>query len=394
MASTENEGRLKIAYICETNPKHAWAHSGGNTRIFNVLNKHVGDLTFIGESWGWLDFLRLFIQKLPEKINLRLRFRIHLLLSRFIARRTAKLLKKQKYDVLFCSYSFFCLANLKAPYPILTVFTSDATFTGYKNSEVGAAFESMFALSRKFDTYIKKKEDEVYQSTDLMLWPSMWTKRSSDQLYGLTDDQSKLVYWGANIQKPSMEELALDNPITGEVKLLLVGRDWFHKGGPLVFSVLEKLIEKGVNASLTVIGCVPPDAHRNEKMTVHPNLDKTKPEQLEIFKAAFRDAHFFVMPSYEAYGFAFCEAAAYGLPALCLDVGGIPVKEGVSGHALPKASDADDFVSVLDGYIADNDKYVELRKSSRAFYEENLNWEAWAEHTKALIQEKLASKTT
>jgi glycosyltransferase involved in cell wall biosynthesis len=391
--SSSNNKRLKIAYLCETDPKHAWAHSGGNTRIFNVLQEHVGDLTFIGQSWGWLDFLRLFIQKMPEKINLRLRFRVHLLLSRFIARYTVKQLKKQHYDVLFCSYSFFCLANLKTPYPILTVFTSDATFTGYKNSEVGAAFDSMFSLSRKFDTYIKKMEDRVYGATDLMLWPSDWTKSSSDRLYALSDAQSKLVYWGANIEKPPIEDLSLDTAVSGQIRLLLVGRDWYHKGGPLVFSVLEALLAKNIDASLTVIGCVPPDEHRNDRVTVYPQLDKTKQDELQTFKQAFKDAHFFVMPSYEAYGFAFCEAAAYGLPALCLNVGGIPVVEGVSGHALPKASTANDFVALLERYLADEAAYKALRQSTRKFYEENLNWEAWAGHTKKLIEAKLQEKS-
>lgn len=384
--------RLKIAYLCETNPKHAWAHSGGNTRMFNVLQQEVGDLTFIGESWGWLDFVRVLIQKLPEKINLRLRFRVHLLLSRFISRYTFKQLKKQKYDVLFCTYSFFCLANLKTPYPILTVFTSDATFTGYKNSEVGAAFDTMFSLSRKFDSYIKKMEDRVYGATDLMMWPSNWTKSSSDRLYNLTDEQSKLVYWGANIETPPMQDLSLDTAVDGQMKLLLVGRDWFHKGGPLVYSILEALLEKGIDASLTVIGCVPPDEHRNDKVTVYPQLDKTKPEDLATFKDAFKEAHFFVMPSYEAYGFAFCEAAAYGLPALCLDVGGIPVSEGVSGHALPKEASVDDFVVMLEKYLKNEESYKKLRHSTRAFYEENLNWDAWAKHTKRLIEDKLAEK--
>lgn len=381
--------RLKIAYLCETSPVHEWGHSGGNTRIYNSVQKHLGEVTILNNGWGLLEPIRFLINKLPLGISMRLRFRVHILLGPLIARKVAKELKKDEFDVLFCSYSFFCLSGLKLPYPLTTVFTSDATYTAYKFSEVGSRFENHFSLSRLLDPLIRSAEQKVYSQTDLVLWPSQWIKDTSDSLYGLTDDRSHMVHWGANIFPPELDDLRLNNPIDGEIQMLLVGRDWFPKGGPMVFELLKSLIDKGIKAHLTVVGCTPPDFHMHENMTIYPHLDKSIPEECEKFISLYKDSHFFVMPSYEAYGFAFCEASAYGLPALCLRVGGVPVKDGSNGHTLPASSTAEDFANKIESYIHNQELYLQLRRTTRSYYEENLNWDAWGEKASHLILEKL-----
>ena len=385
--------RLKIAYLCDHSPKLTWSHSGGNTRLYNALQKHVGDVTILSNSWGAVNCVRKLVEKLPLSINLRARFRIHLLLSRIIARHVAKELAKGEYDVLFCPYAYFCLANLKLPYPIVTVFSSDSTYWAYKYSKVGAAFGSFFSFSRMFDSAIFRAEREVYRSTDLCLWPSSWIKRSADTLYGLSESQSHMVHWGANIAPPDESSLRIQNPITDEVKLLLVGRDWVPKGGPAVVKILLALQSQGVRAHLTVVGCTPPESDMHENMTVYPQLNKEDPSEYATFTNLYRTSHLFVMPSYEAYGFAFCEASAYGLPSICLDVGGVPVKDGVNGRQLPDGASTEDFVKIITEYTNNAEKYQALRESTRGYYEEHLHWDAWGRKTRDLMIEAI-SKTS
>jgi len=385
--------RLKIAFLCETDPKKKpWGHSGGHVRISNTLQEYVGDVTYLGESWGAVDFIRRIIQKLPTSVALRLQFRMHWLLSSIIARHTRKQLEKDRYDVLFCCYGFYCLSNIKLPYPLLTAFTSDATFTVYKYSTVGQQFDSFLSLSRRLDPLLKKAENTVYDSTDLLLWPSDWMRYSVNELFNIDQSKSFMVPWGANILPPSREELLIHEIGDKPVELLLVGRDWYPKGGPIVYDVLMELLDSGIKAHLSVVGCVPPDEFKHDQVTVYPQLNKDIPEEYSTFVALYKNAHFFVMPSYEAYGFAFCEASAYGLPALCLNVGGVPIKEGVNGHALTNGSTASDFAEKIRYYLSSAAEYRSLQESTRLYYEEHLNWQAWAKKVSGLLRKKIEEK--
>ncbi len=383
------KNRLKIAYLSDQSPELAWSHSGGNARLYNTLQKHVGDVTILSTSWGAAECVRRLIEKLPFNIKLRLLFRVHLLLSPLISRSAAKELAKDDYDVLFCSYAFFCLSNLKPQQAMLRVFSSDATYWAYKYSKVGSAFGSFFSISRIFDRAIFRAERKVYRATDLCLWPSFWIKQAADALYDLSPSQSHLVHWGANIPPPEKSNLHIDNPIDGEIRLLLVGRDWVPKGGPMVVEILKALLARGIPAHLTVVGCVPPETDHHKNMTVYPQLNKEDTEEYETFTKLYRTSHLFVMPSYEAYGFAFCEASAYGLPSFCLDVGGVPIKDGVNGRKLPDGASSDDFVDAILEYTGDAEKYRLLRESTRSYYEEHLHWDAWGKKTYQLILKAL-----
>ncbi|WP_166418527.1 glycosyltransferase family 4 protein [Cochlodiniinecator piscidefendens] len=380
---------MKIAYLCDHSPELDWTYSGGNARIFKALQSEVGDVTVLSNHWGALEWMRRAIHEMPDALNLRLRWRLHLAFSRLIARKVAGELGKERYDMLFCPYSFQSLAGLKLPYPMLRVFTADATPTVYKRSEVGASFGSFLSVSRLFDPLVLRAERKVFQANDLNLWPSHWQKEQADHLYDLQDAQSVVVPWGANMSAP---QLGCSRGLDNGVRLLLVGRDWFAKGGLLAFETLNALLSRGVDATLSVVGCTPPDFHRNAAVHVFPSLDKSKPEELKTFENLFQQAHFLLMPSFESYGFAFCEASAYGLPSLCLRQGGIPIVEGVNGFALPSGSTPEMFADQIQSVLSHSEKYEALCRSSRRYYETDLNWKSWAQNLRNLCEGRIVER--
>ncbi len=382
---------IKIAYLCDRSPEESWSYSGGNARILRELRTHVGDVTILSSSWHAADSARRLIDNLPQKISARARWRTQLFLSKTISRGVARELSADKFDVLFCPYSFHSLANLHLPYPMLSVHTSDATPTTYKRSEVGQSFGSYLALSRLLDPLILKSEKKVFQSTDLLLWPSQWLKESADELYDLNDQSSIVVPWGANIEAPPHKDLRIEQPIDGRLELLLVGRDWFAKGGPLAVEILQLLLARAVHAHLTVIGCTPPEEYRCAEMTVHGHLDKSDPSELAVFTNAFRNAHFLLMPSLESYGFVFAEASAYALPSLGLRVGGVPIKEGVNGHAFALGTPPEAYINVMVHYLNEPGAYAALRRSARNYFETHLNWTAWGRRVRSLLELRLQS---
>ncbi len=387
--------RLRIAYLCDHSPLNRNLYSGGNARIYAALNAHVGDVDILGQGWGLAEPVRRLMHRLPDAINLRLRWRLHLAFGRLTARAVRRALLRGDYDVLFCAYSFASLHRVVPPPGVLSVFTSDATQTIYRNSVVGENFGSYFAPSRLLDPWITRAEARTYRATDLLLWPSDWLHRAADETYDLRPGHAMMVPWGANIETPDMAPvqpvLARDTPL----RLVFIGRDWWAKGGPMVLSILEELRARGVDARLTVIGTTPPEVPANlaDHVTVHPSLDKSRPDELAVFQAALRAAHFMVLPSFESYGFAFCEASAHGTPSLCLKAGGVPVWDARNGHALPPDAPAQDFVRVVEGYLAEPETYDALRLSTRHTFDTDLNWDAWGRRVAALVAERRASGT-
>ncbi|SMX31707.1 glycosyltransferase family 4 protein [Maliponia aquimaris] len=382
---------LRIAYLCDLSPLDRSLYSGGNARIHDALQEHAGEVTVLPRRWGLAEPVRRLIRAMPESVALRARWRAHFALRRVIASAVHRHLAEGGFDVLFGAYALHAMAGLRAPEGMVTAYTSDATQTVYRLSEVGQAHGRHFALGHLLDDWVERRERATLRRMDLLLWPSSWLQDAAEERYGLDPARSHMVPWGANIRTPPSAGPRTLTP-GGPIDLLVVGRNWHAKGGPVAFYTMQVLRARGVDARLTVIGCLPPDNHRNAHVTVHRQLNKAVPGELAIFEAALKAAHFMVMPSFESYGFAFCEAAAYGLPALCLRVGGVPVRDGLTGHALPPGADAEDFAAQIQGYLADPAAYSRLSLSARREFEARLNWDAWGSATADLLHEAVARK--
>lgn len=375
---------LKIAYLCDISPEHVQPYSGGNARIYRALSKHA-EVSVLSNDWSAAEPLRKAIYRLPEGANLRLRWRMHLALARVIAAGVRRELARGDYDVLFGAYSFQSMAQVRVPPGMLSAFTSDATPTVYKRSEIGQIYGGSWIGKKLLDPLTLRAERRIFNAIDMLLWPSNWLKSEADALYQLPPGRSFVVPWGANIERPVMPASPLIIPPGGPVNLLLLGRDWYAKGGPMAFDILNLLRARGVNARLQVIGCRPPRHHRNEHVTVLGALEKSVPEQYALLQKTFQSAHFLVQPSIESWGFAFCEAAAYGLPVLCLRAGGVPVRDGQTGHTLALGSKPADFADIVMRYVGAAADYAVLQRNARADYENRLNWQTWAQTTTGLL---------
>jgi glycosyltransferase involved in cell wall biosynthesis len=370
---------LNIAYLCDITPLNPNLYSGGNARMYQALQKHVGDVTILSNSWHLAEPLRRLMHAMPEAVNLRARWRLHLALGALIGRGVRAEVLRGDYDAVFCAYSIQSLAGVGQIPGVVTAFASDATQSVYRQSEVGQSFGSYLSVSRLLDGWVERREKRILERLDLMLWPTEWMRDGATQLYGLNGDAMHVVPWGANIGDVAAPVAPAPLTRDAPIELLFMGRDWFAKGGPLARDVTMLLRAKGFDARLTVIGCTPPEDHVMDAMRIIPQLDKSKPEDMAQFEALFCGSHFLINPSFESFGFAYCEASAYGLPSLAFRVGGVPVRDGVNGHALPLGSEASAFAGLVETYVEDPGRYAGLRKSARTEYETRLNWDAWGQ---------------
>jgi glycosyltransferase involved in cell wall biosynthesis len=162
-----------------------------------------------------------------------------------------------------------------------------------------------------------------------------------------------------------------------------LGVEWERKGGDITLAAFNKLQEKKMDASLHIIGCVPPnDISAEKNITVIPFLDKNKEEDFMKLHKIFLDTDFLLLPTRaECAGVVFSEASAYGIPSITTDTGGVStyVKNGINGFTLPYNADGAEYANIIAELYHDKEKFTALKQSSRHQYDTYLNWELWGQ---------------
>lgn len=155
------------------------------------------------------------------------------------------------------------------------------------------------------------------------------------------------------------------------------------------------LKQQGFQCQLTIIGSKPMEPIEDKNVTIIPWLDKSKPEDINIYHDILRNSYFLVLPTeFDAFGIVFCEASAYGVPSIAANVGGVsqPIKEGKNGFLLPPEATAKDYADRIRSIFEDQEGYTALRISSRAEFEKRLNWNVWETKVNEIISDLLNKK--
>ena len=93
----------------------------------------------------------------------------------------------------------------------------------------------------------------------------------------------------------------------------------------------------------------------------------------------FSDAHFFLLPTQvECFGIVFCEANAFGVPALAPRTGGVPtiVRDDINGRLFDLREPPSAWADYVMRYFDDFEAYIRFARSSYAEYRTRLNWDA------------------
>jgi glycosyltransferase involved in cell wall biosynthesis len=200
------------------------------------------------------------------------------------------------------------------------------------------------------------------------------------------------IAWGANL--PSVPERgaverALRSRARDVVSLVFIGREWKRKGGDLVLATMDELRRRGVACRLVVIG-TEPDGFLSGDVRVIRFLDKQTPAGWQQFVEIMSDAHFLFVPSRaEAFGHVYCEAAAFGVPAVAQAVGGVPsvVRDGSTGIVVdPSDATPASFGARIAELWSDRDAYEGMALSARRDYEERLNWDQFGIRFRRVVE--------
>ncbi len=362
---------MEIAFLVTLNPNDIRDWSGTTFHLYQTLQKrHNVHIIGVGILEKSVQYIRSNFST-PRRIDFYSR-----VLSALCNEEIDRL---QNLDLVFFGDIYLnAFLDIKCP----SIVYTDSLFiinNAKKNSEDKDFVKSLVSLEQGF-----------FQQCDTAVFASEWIKNEASQRYAVHYDKVRVLEFGANIPHPMQYQIDMPNDIC---QITFIGRHWKAKGGDIAFKTYKLLQERGVPSRITFIGCTPPkEIYKDEGTTIFPFLDKSKPDELQQFCDILYNSHFLLLPTrFDAFGIAFAEASAYGVPSLGTRVGGTAqaVREGKNGYLLPLESGAEEYADKIIELWSDSERYRALRQSSRREYETRLNWDVWLERIDKIFEETI-----
>jgi glycosyltransferase involved in cell wall biosynthesis len=212
-----------------------------------------------------------------------------------------------------------------------------------------------------------------------VVYHTRWAAETAARAYQLPTGKSAVVLPGANLPFVMATDSAIDKPTGDTCEILFWGRDWERKGGPFAVEVVEALHAAGAPARLTICG---PDAlpalyRDHPQVRFLGRVPKRSPADIARVGNLFRQTDYLLLPTNaDASTSAIREGAAFGVPSVVTDVGGLGemVSDGETGYVRHLGDPASAYVeAILHNYRNDAARLA-MRANARRYYEEHLNW--------------------
>jgi glycosyltransferase involved in cell wall biosynthesis len=291
-----------------------------------------------------------------------------------VAEEAARRLSGQVLDCVFApgSHAVTCL-DLGVP----KVFCADATFHA-----VLGFYDGFSGCAEEYIRQGEAQESLALRTSAAAIYASEWAAQSAINHYEIEPAKVHVVPFGANVVAPPQDEVrALIGGRGADVmNVLFIGLDWRRKGLRKVIETCRWIDAGGTRISLDVVGAEGYRGYRPGFARFHGLLRKSDPVQRRVIERLLGEAHFLFMPSLaENFGIVFCEAAAYGVPSVATNVGGIPtaVRHGVTGLTLPGTAAPDQFGAAMLQIFTDRSRYCDMALAARRDFEKRLNWRSF-----------------
>ena len=378
--------RLSIACLTSFDPqrhgKNSWSHT-----IYHMgqkLSEGGYDIAFLGPMDATFERIAGKVVDIGRQVVSHKRYMyFH---GKWVSRRFGRVGARKlaeagcPFDIVLAAGAVD-VAYLKTDLPIVLIL--DATHMLMR--EYYPAYTNLSERSRReLDTI----ERLAIQRAALVLMTSSWAARSVITDYQADPDRVHVIPFGADLESPPPASILAERKRTDRCRLLFLGSDWQRKGGDLAVETLFELERMGVDAELVICGCMPPYGVSHHRLRVIPFLNKRDPRQREALEALYLNSDFLLLPTRsDCAPMVFCEAAAFGLPVVTTDTGGVSeiVKHGETGFVLPHSARGDAYASIIARVYRDAERCAELSSASRARYDERLNWDAWMRDAAPLI---------
>jgi glycosyltransferase involved in cell wall biosynthesis len=368
---------MRVAYVTLTDPRDPESFNGSGYWIGRSMQQQGLELDYVvpvgrHNRYGVAVKSRLYKRVLRQWYTHDRDMRR----IRGYGREVAETLKVRPADVVLSPYSPGSqpVAYLESAQPI--VIWSDATL-----AQVIHEGGTEAKLCRESRRHGLRNEASALSRASLLLYLSDWAAQGAIEHHRVSPDKVHVLPTGPNLEiRHGLADVQamIDARSDQECRLLFCGRSWQTKGADIAVETAAALNRLGIPTRLDIVGSRPPDGRSLPAFVrLHGFLRKSVPAELDALLQLYRDAHFFLLPTrWEPFGHVFTEAAAFGLPSIATQVGGVPsaVSDGVSGRLLPLAAEAEDYAALIFDLFDDAARYRKLAATSFAEYESRFAW--------------------
>lgn len=381
-----NKMPYKIAYLTSKDPLDKKESSGVYHYQSKTLEEHCGTVFHLGPVNNVsISVIRRAFNLLNKFSKKKYNISHSTIISKIYGKIFSQRLKKGNYDIVFADKSSCEIAYLKTKIPV--IYSTDATFKLLHNYYPG--YSNLLNFSAKES---HKIEQNAIRKASMIMVTSQWAATSVINDYKFDPERVHIIPRGANVDSIPGKEKISGKKKTDVCRLLYMGYEWYRKGYDIAYKTMDYIRSKGIPVKLVAIGCSPPARYIDADVEIIPYLDKNTSKGRTKFDEIMLNSDFYLLPTRaECVAIAFCESAAYGLPVITRDTGGVTevVKNGVNGYALDNESDYKEYGDKIISIFQSDDEYYSLVNTSRSYFEERLNWDVWGKKMKMILDSYL-----
>lgn len=382
---------MRILFLNDKGHDDVKNWSGTTAHMARMLEERGHQLYYIDHLTGNF-FLRCFYRGLGILIGKQVKANREPYVLRSMARRRDREKKRFDYDLIFTPNSM-CLCYLNDEKP--SVLYTDATYGGMEGF-----YPSFTNVSPRTSKNGNFHEKMALTTCTRAIYSSRWARQTAIDCYGIDGNKLDVVNFGANVDvsydEAQIMKFANERWEKKERLLLFVGVEWERKGGPKALQAVRILSERGYPVKLAVAGCQPKLSEEDRKaVRLYGYLSKKDDGQARQLRRLYEESFLFFMPSlYECTAIVYAEAAAFGLPSVASEAGGVSdmVIEGESGHLLSADASPEAYADLLERLFLDREAYLSLCKKTVACSRRLFTWESVGERVDQVLEAAVKEK--
>lgn len=369
----ENE-MMKVLFIaCLDSPHDHAAGSGKDYDLHQGLVRCGADVHVVGPFPFSMNLAERALRKAHSLLFKRRPLKYPLSFLKNAARQAVQAAERFQPDVIFSKHTMI-LGHIQTELPLVAL--SDTTL--FDIQQVSAVYSRLAYLRQK------RWEQIAFDNASRIIAQSDKSAEILKSQYRQPREKIHIIPAPASIPDFVVPD-AVEPVELSPLKILLVGREYHRKGVDIAIEVSRLLNQQGIPNVLRVVGL---EGESSDSVHFMGLYNKTIPEELAGYIANYRWANFLIHPArFEAAGIVPSEAAAFGVPTITNNVGGLgtTVADGVSGVVLPEHSPPEAYVQVFRRFYHDPQAYQQLVHSTRKRFEEELNWDIAAQRLYEIV---------